>query len=366
MYFRKSELANELSCSRRSLGLSMSNDFLVKGTAIENHKHSQERSYWRVKEKAGKEKEITACPSKKETLKDMAIAKPFSPLLKVEIINKTESQREDNSTEINKTSDVPLKTPAKQSSRELRRPKSGYGLSRDQNEYALFNLCARMEYGEEAQSRTESANLYIKRIEFPINRKQVAKLRQQTSSGISTSSENQEMSEIRKGKRVEDNLSRRDEACQQCMRFGQACCAKHRDKNEIKVNGKRYDVRGSAGKLKALHCALSRRSQSVDQTIEDEDYQKIDYEYLLRFKTVSRLSRFCDNSVIDAVAKENSANTVEAFSLPPVLGSRWKLKNRYVSGLSFNPPTPVLREYTRISQARVVDFSDSTLGSQVL
>lgn len=365
MYFRKSELVNDLSNSRRSLGLPMSNDLLVKGTAIDNHKHSQELSHLRVKEKAEKGKGITASPSKKKTLKETAISKPFTPGLKVEIINKTESERKENNTQINKTLYMSLKSPTELSSRELRRPQSGYRLLRNQNESALYNLCASMGYEGEAQRRTESANLYIKRIEFPINRKHVAKLRLQPSSDMSTLSGNQEMTEVGKDKRVEDSHSRMDEACQEHTRFGRASSAKQRDKNEIKINGRSYS-RGSAGKLKALHCALSRRSQSVDQTIEDEDYQHIDYEYLLRFKTVSRLSRFCDNSAIDAVAKENTMNTVEALSLPPVLGSRWKLKNRYVSGLSFNPPTPVLREYTRISQARVVDFSDTALGSQVL
>lgn len=100
--------------------------------------------------------------------------------------------------------------------------------------------------------------------------------------------------------------------------------------------------------------------------IPDEDYQRIDYEYFLKLKAVSRLSRLCDDSVIDAVAKENSAHNIEEISLPPVIGSKWKLKDRFVSGLTFNPPTAVLREYTRISQARVVDFSDSSLGGQVL
>lgn len=362
MYFRKSQFANDLSNSRTSLGLPLSNDFFVKGTAIEDHKHLQELPHWSAKRKDGKRNRTVSVSSQTETLKEDAISKPFTPGLKVEIINNRERQQKDNNTDntqINKTSDMPLASPTKPSSRQLRRPQCGYRLLRNRNESALYNLCASLEYEDEVRFRTKSGNLCVKRIEFPIQKKPVVKL------DITTSSENQELTEMEKDKQVEDNLSRRNEACRPHTRFGRACSAKQNDKNEIKIKGERYS-KGSAGKLRALQCALSRRSQSVDQTIEDEDYQHIDYEYLLRFKTVSSLSRFCDNSVIDAVAKENSASTVEALSLPPVFGSRWKLKNRYVSEMSFNPTTPVLREYTRISQARVVDFSNSALGSQVL
>lgn len=355
MNFRKSELANDLSNSRRCLGLPMSNDFLVKGTAIENHN---------VKKTAAKEKGITARTSKKESLKDTAISKSLSSGLKVKIVNKTESQREVKNAQVKMTTDMSL-SPFKTYTRELQRPRSGSRFLRNQAESALYNLCASVEYENEAQSRTESAELCIKQIEFPVQRKHVAILKRQTSSDISTSSETQEMIETGKGKRIEDNHSGSYEACQEKRTLARACSAGVREKNAIKINGKSYSM-GNAGKLKALNCALSRRSHSVDQVIEDLDYQPIDYEYLLRFKTLSRLSRICDNSLIDAVAKENSAYTVEALSLPPVRGSSWKLKNRYVSELSFNPPTPILREYTRISQARVVDFSDLALGSQVL
>lgn len=367
MYFRKSVFANDLSNSRTSLGLPVSNDFFVKGTAIEEHKHLQELPHWSAKKNDGKRNRTIAVPSQRETLKEDAISKPFSPGLKVEIINDSESQLKDNktdNTQINKTSDMPLVSPTKPNSRQLRRPQYGYRLLRNQNE-SLYNLCASLEYEDEARFRTKSGNLCVKRIEFPIQKKRVVKQEHQGSSDITTSSENQELTEMEKHKQVEDNLSLRNETCRPHTRFGRVGSAKRRDENEIKIKGERKSM-GSAGKLRALHCALSRRSQSVDQTIEDEDYQHIDYEYLLRFKTVSSLSRFCDNSVIDAVARENSASTVGALSLPPVFGSRWKLKNRFVSEMSFNPTTPVLREYTRISQARVVDFSDTALGSQVL
>lgn len=364
MYFRKREVANDLlaSHSRGNLRLLGSNGFLVKGKAIDNHKSWQEISICSAKKKDEKEIGIIA-KSKKKSSKDIAVSKPFSPGLKVEIVNKTARQQEGNNSQINITSD------AKLCSRELRSPQSGFRLLRNQRESKLYqNLCTK--YEDEAQDGAESANFYIKRLEFPIQKRHVTKLRRQTSPDILpavTSSENpQEMTEKEKGKRIEDKMLWGDEACQQnMMGSARAYSAKVRDKKAMEIYGKRYSV-GSVGKLKALHCALSRRSQSVDQTIEDEDYQKIDYEYLLKFKTVSRLSRICDNSVIDAVAKENSMNAVETLSLPPVLGSKWKLKDRYVSELSFNPPTPVLREYTRISQARVVDFSDLALGSQVL
>ena len=351
MYFRKSELANDLSNSRRRFGLATSNDFLVKGTAIENHS---------LKKTAAKEKGITA----RETLKDMAISRPVSSGFKVEIVNKRQSQREGKNAQVNMTADISFPQ-FKKYTRELQRPRSRAKLLRNQTDAALYDLCASMEYENKAQSRKESTDLCRKQIEFPVQRKHAATPNRQASSDISSSSETQEMVETGKDKRIEDSHSGSDGACQENRRLARACSATGSEKNAIKINGKSYSM-GSTGKLKALNCALSRRSHSVDQAIEDLDYQTVDYEYIFRFKALPRLSRICDNSVIDAVAKENSANTVEALSLPPVLGSSWKLKNRYVSELSFNPPTPVLREYTRISQARVVDFSDLTLGSQVL
>ena len=344
MYFRKSEHDNDLSKSRGIVGLAMSNDFLVKGTAIEKHNS---------KKAAAKETGITARTTQKESSKDMAICRPLSTGLKVEIVNKkTENQREGKNAQANMTTDISF-SPFKMYTRDLQRPRSGARLLRNQTEEGLYNLCASMEYENEAQSR--------KQIEFPVQGKHAAIVKRQTSSDISTLSETQEMVETGTDKQMEDTYLGIKGPRQDHRRLARICSARGREKNTIKINGKR-----SAEKLKALNCALSRRSHSVDQTIEDPDYQTIDYEYILRFKTLSRLSRICDNSVIDAVAKENSANTVEALSLPSVLGSSWKLKNRYVSELSFNPPTPVLREYTRISQARVVDFSDLALGSQVL
>lgn len=344
MFFRKGELDNDLCKSRRSVGLAMSNDFLVKGTAIENHNS---------KKSAAKETGIPPRTNKKESSKDMTISRPLSSGLKVEIVNKkTERKREGKNAQANMTTDISF-SPFKMYTRELQRPRSGARLLRNQTEEGLYNLCASIEYENEAQSR--------KQIEFPVQGKIAAIVKRQTSSDISTSSETQEMVETGKVRQIEETHSGIEGPRQDHRRLARICSARGREKNAIKINGKR-----SAEKLKALNCALSRRSHSVDQTIEDPDYQTIDYEYLLRFKALSRLSRICDNSVIDAVAKENSANTVEALSLPSVLGSSWKLKNRYVSELSFNPPTPVLREYTRISQARVVDFSDLALGSQVL
>ena len=345
MYFRKSELATDLSTSRRSLGLAMSNDFLVKGIAIEKHC---------LKKTAVKEKGIIARTSRRESLKDSAISRPVSCGLKVEIAKRTESQRETDISFLQ----------IKKYSRDMQRPRSGARLSRKQTEPALYDLCASIACENKPESR--STELCRKQSEFPVQRKHAATLNRQASSDISSSlAETQEMVEKRKDKRIEDSHSGCDSACQDSRRLARAYSATGHEKNAIKINGKSYSM-GITGKLKALNCALSRRSHSVDQVIEDLDYQTVDYEYILRFKALSRLSRLCDNSVIDAVAKENSANTAEASSLPPVLGSSWKLKNRYTSELSFNPPTPVLRQYTRISQARVVDFSDLALGSQVL
>ena len=122
----------------------------------------------------------------------------------------------------------------------------------------------------------------------------------------------------------------------------------------------------SAERLRTqLNCVWSRGS-SIGP-LEDEDYQFVDLDYLLRGKqrTVSPVPRGYDDSVIDLVAKENSVEMMQDI-LPPVCGSKWTLKNRYVSELCFdNLLTPVLREYARISQARVVDFSEVEFGSDI-
>lgn len=122
----------------------------------------------------------------------------------------------------------------------------------------------------------------------------------------------------------------------------------------------------SAERLRTqLNCVWSRGS-SIGP-LEDEDYLVIDLDHLLRGKqrAVSSVPRAYDDSVIDLVAKENSVEMMQDI-LPPVCGSKWTLKNRYVSELCFdNLLTPVLREYARISQARVVDFSEVEFGSDI-
>lgn len=122
----------------------------------------------------------------------------------------------------------------------------------------------------------------------------------------------------------------------------------------------------SAERLRTqLNCVWSRGS-SIGP-LEDEDYLVIDLDHLLRGKqrAVSPVPRAYDDSVIDLVAKENSVEMMQDI-LPPVCGSKWTLKNRYVSELCFdNLLTPVLREYARISQARVVDFSEVEFGSDI-
>lgn len=363
MYFRRNEVVNDVfSHANGNLALPMSNDFMVKGTAIESKKEAQELSHWKANKKAVKGREISLRPTEKKLSEEVVVSKPFSPGLRVEIVNRTERQQEGNNNRTNITTDSSLQSSTEICSRELRRAQYGLRLLRNKKESVLYNLLAK--YKDEADCRAESEDLCIKRIEYPEQRKCVASLRRQPSKDILTLPQNHEMLKTEKCQQIEDRHLWKGEACEQNANLARACSARTRDK-AIEIKGKRYST-GSAGKIKALHCALSRRSHSVDQAMEDEDYQRIDYEYLLKFKTVSRLSRMCDNSVIDAVAKENSARSIEAISLPPVFGSKWKLKDRYASGLSFNPTTPVLREYTRISQARVVDFSNSALGSQVL
>ena len=375
MYFRKSEVTNDaLYHTRRGFCQSaVPNSFLIKGVGIDNDKHCRELSQRNARKTLEREKKRTTRLEKK-SFRDIAVSKPVeSEILQVRIVNKTESRKEDNSTEkltsakegkyaeINANSYRSALTKLK-SLRERGSPHSSQsGLLRNHREPNFYNLCKTNK--DEVQHNTESA-LCIKHIDAPNQARRNDKMKSSPQYGTGaerlTSEENIE-------KEPEKETSKQwqgDKSCTKAHTLERMNTAKEGDdQKSVRMYGKRYSL-DCTGKMKALNCALSRRSHSVDQTLQDEDYQEINFEYLLKLKAVSRLSRMCDVSVIEAVAKENSVKA-ENFRLPPVLGSRWTLKDRYVSELSFNPPTPVLREYTRISQARAVDFSDAALGSQV-
>ena len=375
MYFRKSEVANDAFYHARG-GFCQSavpNSFLIKGVGIDNDKRCSELSQRNARKTLEREKKRTTRHEKK-SFRDIAVSKPVeSEILQVRIVNKTERQKEDNSTEkltsgkegkyaeINASSYRSALTKLK-SLRERGSPDiSQSGLVRNHREPNFCNL--RETNKDEIQHKTETA-LCIKHIHAPNQARRDDKIKLSPQYGTggerSTSEENI-------GKEPEKESSKQwqgEKSCTKAHTLERTSTAKEGDDQKcVRMYAKRYSL-DCTGKMKALNCALSRRSHSVDQTLQDEDYQEINFEYLLKLKTVSRLSRMCDASVIEAVAMENSVKA-EHFQLPPVHGSKWTLKDRYVSELSFNPATPVLREYTRISQARAVDFSDAALGSQV-
>lgn len=364
MYLRKSEIVNDVfSHTLGGLRQPISNGFMVQGTAIQSKRNMQELSHSKGSDRVVKGKEISIRPAQEKSSQENFVCnKPFSPRLRVKINNKTERRQEGNNTQINEMSEMSIKSSTEIFSTELQRTQFGLRLLRNQKESALHNLATK--YKSETDSRTETPGVCRSRVDSPSQRKSIARTRSQSTNDISTLSLNNERIKTDGCQQTEDKLYWSGGTCEQNVNLERSCSA-NREEKRIEIKGKRYGA-GSAGRIKALHCALSRKRDSVDQKIPDEDYQRIDYEYFLKLKAVSRLSRLCDDSVIDAVAKENSAHSIEKISLPPVIGSKWKLKDRFVSGLTFNPPTAVLREYTRISQARVVDFSDSSLGGQVL
>ena len=375
MYFRKSEVANDVFCRTRGgfCQPAMSNDLLIKGVGFENDKRCQELFHRTLRKTLKKEKEITVTKSFNEIA---VVSESVSPSSRqVQTVNKAETQKEESNIErstsgkeeekqINGNSYMSALTSLKERRTRgsiIRRPQSGFGLLRNRAEPKCYSL---YEKSEDKDKDSSESDLYIKHIEAPIRRRGTGttKLIPQTPSAadkLKLTFEKPNGSDTEKETKTQ---SRSDETCEKGQRLDRASSATVREKKSVEIYGKGYTF-GAARKLKALNCALSRRNQSVDQTLDDEDYQEIDFEYLLRLKTMSRLSRMCDASAIEAVAKENSVKT-ETF-LPPVHGSKWTLKDRYMAELSFNPPTPVLREYTRISQARVVDFSNAALGSQV-
>ena len=360
MYFRKSEVANDVFCNNHGgfCQSAMSNSFLVKGVGIESDKSSQKSLLRSAGKGLKKEKQIAARTGKYSFNSFAVSGQPLSPPSQVQIVYKTECQKEDNNIEkstfgkedktpINANSYMSTFTSLKnlRSRRSLQRPRQlNFGLLKSQADHNLFEKYERKAHDEmKSILRTEHLEA-----PFKTRRQPTTKLNLQTPAA-----ERQSDTEIEKEAIQPAND---DEACENLQRLYRTRSAKVRQKKSVEING-------GARKLNALNCALSRRSLSVDQNLEDEDYHQIDIEYLLKLKTVSRLSRMCDASAIEVVAEENSVKT-ETF-LPPVNGSKWTLKDRYVAELNFNPPTSVLREYTRISQARVVDFSDAAVGNKV-
>jgi len=375
MYFRKSEVANDVLSNTRGgfCQSAMSNNFLIKGVGFEKGKSYQELSRLSTRKTMEKEKERNARPGK-EPFNELAVYKPLRSLSwQVQTMIKTESQKEDNNVEkstagnegknkINANSYLSALISLKQSSStgSTRRPQSGLGFLRKSTQPAKF--CSLYEKREGKTQELAESDLCIKQTEALIQTRKhdTTKLRLHTSAaGETLSSANEDGAEIEQ----ECKQSQSDRTGRNIQKLGRTRSAKFQEGKAVETYRKCFSLEG-ARKLKALNCALSRRSPAyVSQTVEDEDYQEIDFEYLLKLKAVSRLSRTCDASAIEAVAKENSVKTENI--LPPVHGSKWTLKDRYVAELSFNPPTPVLREYTRLSQARAVDFSDTTVGSQL-
>ena len=366
MYFRKSEVANGVfgHSSGGFCRSAMSDTFLIKGVGLDNDKTGRASLQWKATQlrKTPKGNKITTRPEKK-SLKEISICKPVhSEILQVHIVNKTESQKEDNNSDKD-TSQKPKtkKVEMNANSYTLESPYSN-GLSRGTQRPRLARNNAEPKFYHLHDSYKDSQGvaasyLCIKQIDAL---DQVGRENKNIKLSLQTAgAEENVTSEKDVGDKTEKEILKQ---CHSDHTYQIALPASRGTKSEsagnnksVGIHGKRYSTCG-ARQLKALNCALSRRSLSVDPFLEDEDFQGIDTEHLLKFKTVSRLSLRCNDSAIEAVAKENSVKT-EQF-LPPVHGSKWKLKDRYLSELSFNPPTPVLREYTRISQARAVDFSD--------
>lgn len=378
MYFRKNEVANGVfgHSSGRFCRSAMSDTFLIKGVGLDNHKTDRVSLQSRATQlrKTPESKKITTRP-KKKSFKEMSTCKPgYSEILQMHIVNKTRSQKEDNNSD-KETSEKPKakKVVMNANSYTLESLYSTDGLwrgtrqpprlARNHAEPKFYHL--HDSYKDSSQGIAASY-LCIKQIDAfdQVGRKNNnIKLSLQT-----TGAEENVTSERDVGDKIGKETVKQwqgDDTCQIAAPASSGTRSESvgNDKSVGIRDGKRYSTCG-ARQLKTLNCALSRRSLSVDPFLEDEDFQDVDIEHLLKFKTVSRLSRWCDDdSAIEAVAKENSVKTKQF--LPPVVGSKWRLKDRYLSELSFNPPTPVLREYTRISQARAVDFSDVAIGSRV-
>lgn len=100
---------------------------------------------------------------------------------------------------------------------------------------------------------------------------------------------------------------------------------------------------------KALHCTLSRNKASNSPVNQDLDYQYYDLKDLEAFIIDGN-----HDNAIDLVARENSDACGTIF--PPLSANKCRLKHRYVSEFNGSPSTPLLREYTRISNYKLTEF----------
>ena len=125
------------------------------------------------------------------------------------------------------------------------------------------------------------------------------------------------------------------------------------DRGKLEIQGTKLRRYGSLSTgTKALNCVLGRKK--VTPSCTDEDYQNFDLEHLERYYSDTPPANM--SRVIDIVARENV--TAGRLVLPAVLTSKCTIQDRYLDGLVFNPKTPLLREYARISHAKFYDFSE--------
>lgn len=376
MYFRTNQVANDVLYSPRG-GLcgqsAMPKDFLLKGAGIKKDKDRQELPHLTAEKTSKKGTEIIPRPARNMSFNEIATVcrLSFSPRLQVRNVYKTEGQKVYNDieestsglndkSEINGDSEMSALTQSEKccSRKYLQMERSNSWLLGNQMEPMFHSLCDKHEDTAQNQGESNVTNP-LKQLKSSI----VIKKYRTTKENIQAKAtgeklrvpENQQETETEKR---EIKLSP-GESLESLRRESSG---KDRERKAFKTYRKKHGSRGGKN-INALNCVLSRRSLLKNQTVEDEDYQEIDIEYLLKLKTVSRLSRMFDSSAIEVVAKENTVKT--ETSLPSIHGSQWNLKQRYVSELSFNPSTPVLREYTRIAQARAVDFSDASIENQL-
>ena len=376
MYFRTNQVANDVLCNPRGgfCGQSaMPKDFLLKGAGIKKDKDRQELPHLTTGKTSEKGTGIISRPARKMSFNESATAcrLSFSPCLQVRTVYKTEGQKECNDIEestlglkdksqISRDSEMSALTPPEKccSRKYLQIERSNSWLLGNQVEPMSHSFCDKHEDTAQNQEESNVTNP-LKQLKSSILIKKYCSTKENIQVKATGEKvrvpENQQETETEKRA---IKLSRGESL--ESLRG--ASSGKDRERKAFETYRKNYGSRGGKN-INALNCVLSRRSLLKNQTVEDEDYQEIDIEYLLKLKRVSSLSRVFDSSAIDVVAKENAVKT--ETSLPSIHGSQWNLKQRYVSELSFNPSTPVLREYTRIAQARAVDFSDASIENQL-
>lgn len=354
MYF-----PNRVPYTRGSLSRTpTSNNFFVEGVGFRNDKQrgagelSSRSCVSRKKKDLDNHKKITVKPGKRSP-------KTHFHHDVVKIVNKTESYVEEDN-DINKCGSDEIKeknveirpslsaiTKLNMSRRSTTSEKSAFSTG-DHTESKFYNLFEKYDgwkaWGERPGSGFENNKHNSNREEL---RHRKAKCIPEQAAG---------------GEKLKFELTTEKETMKNSRHCDAVCQNSHVSAQTKTVTRGMH----SAERLRTqLNCVWSRGS-SIGP-LEDEDYQFVDLDYLLRGKqrTVSPVPRGYDDSVIDLVAKENSVEMMQDI-LPPVCGSKWTLKHRYVSELCFdNLLTPVLREYARISQARVVDFSEVEFGSDM-